>query len=537
MRNKLFILALWSLASALSLSGQCIDKDSLWKRLIFLWHSPPNSPAEQLKELLKYEADIKNCSYKYDSTHAFLLFRVGATCHRQADYIRAVQYARQSINLIMANVAKPSINLKHVIKYYYYLSVMYDSLYLVTEKIKALDSCIAVAARLKSEDLFCIDALYKRTEYFYDVGDYHRCFSYATNCEKLAMEYTGSGLAKDSITAAGYATNCFQWKVNVLLQLKNNELAEMLITDKVEEYKKTGTEIYLGTLYHQLAKVQVNLGNYSKAVLYYNQALKYAQKFKFHINCKNILSDLGYNVYFKKYNDWDKAFITYRKALTFTSKDKSLTRDDAVESLSVMGSIANVYVKKGLYDSAFHYFQLAFDQVKLGANETVLFYSSLDDFFQTKRIYYLTDLLVDKGDAYKQQFSSTGQLNFLQQAIRVYKTTDRLLDRIKSEQSALQSKLFWRSDTRRLYEHAIEACYDYGNVNDAFYFFERSRAVLLNDQLNEQRWLGQNDILKQVQIKKKILQKERELSSLKDSSERSGAVQNELFKSQQELDR
>ena len=57
-----------------------------------------------------------------------------------------------------------------------------------------------------------------------------------------------------------------------------------------------------------------------------------------------------------------------------------------------------------------------------------------------------------------------------------------------------ESKLFWRSDSRRLYENAIEACYLQNNLDDAFYFFEKSRAVLLQDQLNEQHWSGQNKI-------------------------------------------
>ena len=105
-----------------------------------------------------------------------------------------------------------------------------------------------------------------------------------------------------------------------------------------------------------------------------------------------------------------------------------------------------------------------------------------------------------------QLYKAKGETTALKEAVRVYKVTDQLLDRIKMEQSDMQSKLFWRSDSRRLYEHAIEACYDYQNTNDAFYFFEKSRAVLLNDQLNEQRWLGEEDIQKQTQIRKKILQ-------------------------------
>ncbi|MEP7375752.1 MAG: CHAT domain-containing tetratricopeptide repeat protein [Chitinophagaceae bacterium] len=536
MGTKIIIIFLYCLASATNLSGQCISRDSLWNRLLLLWYSPPGPPAEQLKELLKYDADMENCKYKHDSTHAFLLFRIGATYHRQADYLSGVQYARQSIDMVIRNADRPSMNLKHVIKYYYFLSVMFDSLTRVTEQMKALDSCIAFAKKLKVLDLFWIAALDKRAEYFYDVGDYYRCFSYADNGEKLAMEYAVSGVTKDSMAALEHAANCFQWQVNALLQLKNNELAETLLTRKIDEFKKNGGEIYLATLYHQLATVKVNQGDYFKAEFYYKQALDQAKKFRFGINCKVILNDLGYSVYFKQYHDWDKALRTYRKALTFGNNSNSANRNDAIESLNILANIAGIYVKKGLYDSAFYYFQLAFDQVKPGSTENDLLHSSLDDFIKTKRIYYLTALLVDKGNAYQQQFNNTGKMNFLQDAIRVYKITDRFLDRVKAEQLALQSKLLWRSDSKQLYEHAIEACYLSRNINDAFVFFERSRAVLLNDQLNEQRWLGQNDILKQVQLKKSILGRERELNRLNPSSENYRKVQGELFSIQQELD-
>ncbi|MGZ8558836.1 MAG: CHAT domain-containing protein, partial [Chitinophagaceae bacterium] len=93
------------------------------------------------------------------------------------------------------------------------------------------------------------------------------------------------------------------------------------------------------------------------------------------------------------------------------------------------------------------------------------------------------------------------------------------------------------SDSRRLYEHAIEACYLQGNTADAFYFFEKSRAVLLNDQLNEQRWMGENDILKQTQLKKKILRLERELNAGTVSADQSAAIKTEIFTAKQELDR
>ena len=69
----------------------------------------------------------------------------------------------------------------------------------------------------------------------------------------------------------------------------------------------------------------------------------------------------------------------------------------------------------------------------------------------------------------------------------------------------------------------------YNNTEDAFYFFEKSRAVLLNDQLNEQRWLGDDDIRKQTELKKKIRQLTIASDGLDGNSIRYKELQEELF--------
>ena len=144
--------------------------------------------------------------------------------------------------------------------------------------------------------------------------------------------------------------------------------------------------------------------------------------------------------------------------------------------------------------------------------------------------------MIDKGDAFRSVFDKTGRVSALEDAVEIYKITDLLLGRINTEQSDLKSKLFWRSDSRRLYEHAIEACYLQGNTTDAFYFFEKSRAVLLNEQLREQNWFDEKDILIQTQLKRKVLQLERESSGLDKVSNGFKQVQAELFKDRQELE-
>jgi CHAT domain-containing protein/tetratricopeptide (TPR) repeat protein len=535
MAKKLLILISYVLLLTASLGGQC-PSNNLWARLVYLRDSSKLPPKEQLNKLFSILDSINHCSYRADSTHSFLIGRIGKIYLEQGDYIKAVQYYQESIKIITKNEGKKTVNVSHLPGRYYWLSVAYDSLNNFTEKMKVLDSCIAVSMRLKFIDRSTLKSMETRVQYFFDVGDYQRCVDYAASWEALGREYAGNNIGIEHTVGEISIKSSLGWHVKALLQLKRFEQAEELLKNKIEEYRKEGLKDYLGMIYGQLAEVQEQKGDYSKALSYYDSSLKYYRDFGDYFNCKQTAKDIG-NLYFKHFNDSDKAFAYYKKAFTFINKDRTRNTADVFESLNIFANIGNIYVEKSIYDSAYHYYQLAFDQIKPGTNENKILHSSADEFIRYKKIHYLTGLQIDKGDAFQKQYKSTRQKSTIQEAIRVYTKTDQLLDRIKTEQSELESKLFWRSDSRRLYEHAIEACYLNGSIDDGFYFFEKSRAVLLQDQLNEQRWVGEKDILNQTQIKKKILQLERDLNKTDKSSKRHSELENELFSSRQELER
>lgn len=129
-----------------------------------------------------------------------------------------------------------------------------------------------------------------------------------------------------------------------------------------------------------------------------------------------------------------------------------------------------------------------------------------------------------------------GRQGDITEAIRIYKLADQLLDRMRGMQSDPESKLFWRKNSRRLYEHAIAACYQLNDPATAFYFFEKSRAVLLNDQLAQQQWMKSGDILKQAQLKKRINGLHNEISDTAIKAAKKSKLELELFQAQQELD-
>ena len=531
-KMKLYLLICFGLVWSVSLCAQCPEKSLLWKRLEFLRDSSVSTPADQLKELLPYEEIIITCPSPIDSVHSFLLQRIGAAYYKQGDYLKTIHYLLKAIDMISVNEVRPAINVRHNIEYYFKLSKTYDAIDKIAEKMRALDSCIAVAIRTNSIDLFCLSAMYQKIEYLFYFGDFHSCIVYAKMCELLANTSIKRGTV-DYETANDYILNSLGWLVIALLEIKNYNAAEEILVNKISEIRKGRDKDYLGTYLEKLAQVEVHKGNYDRALLDFNQALTSEQKAGHIIACKGILNNIGYTIYFKHYKDYRKALFYYKKALAFNGGHVKAV--DPLESLNELVNIANLYTRQGLYDSAMIYFQYAFDQVKPGLDESMIMQSNLEELLHNKKNYYLINLLINKGDAFKQQYKETKQPQKISQALTIYRIADQVLDRIKTDLTELDSKLLWRSNSRRLYENAIDASYLENNPSIAFYFFEKSKAVLLSDQLNQLGKISNDEILKLAQVKKKKLLMEREKNAVETSSNRLAELETQLFNQNQEL--
>src|SRR4030095_16553196 len=403
-------------------------------------------------------------------------------------------------------------------------------LHRVADRMKALDSCASNAIKLGYIDGYCLWALYTRAVYSFDIGDYHRCITYADLCEALAAD-------RDFALGTHYALSSLEWHINALILLKKYDDAKSLLEKKANEYRKKELQHNpgLGFIYGSLAEVLELKGDYEKVLFYHNKAFAISEKSGEAFNCKAMLNDLGYNLWFKHYKNLDKALEYYTRALYYKVPEKYRILN-SLESLSILNRMANVFTMKKQYDEALKNIQLAFDQIKPGSTEADVLRSSLDEFIRQKRLGYIATLIVDKATTYHEKYKVTNDLNDLKEAVRIYKAADQFLERIKTEQSDVRSKLFWRSDRRRLYELAIEASYASGNLSDAFYFFERSRAVLLYDELKQLRLMTGEDVTRQVLLKKSVAQLEMQLSGQDKSSDRARALQEQLVAYKQELD-
>jgi CHAT domain-containing protein/TPR repeat protein len=520
MPKRVFIFALfcYGVSVTLSASGQCPDRDLLWKRLIYLRDSATKIPADsQMNELLHYKAGMVRCPYQNDSTHGLLLERIAVLYFTKADYVKAIQYTRECIRMITTHAGSPSISIRYLIDNYFNISLFYGQLGKNAEKMEAYDSCIAIAARLNSTDIYSLYAMHEKVDYLFKAGDYEHCIRYATMGELLTAQYLHG---KDS---TDYTFHFFIRRVNALIILKEYALADELLTAKLRGQGRS-SGIYLGNVYSLLANVYEEKGQIIQAFLYFRRAFQYNMRQGYKKACSECLNDIGF-LYAERSGQYDKALHYYQEALSY---------GDFSDSLNILEHIADIYVHKRQFDTAFHFFQQAFDQVRPGMNESALLNIPMNETVRNMT-QYLIGLILDKGDACLQKYRSVRQDTAIREALKIYKAADLFLDKIRAEQTEEKSELFWRDATHRLYDHAIEACYVLGNLADAFYFIEKSRAVLLTDRILEQNRASDEDILEQAQIKKKIQALENDQGATNAASGRYSQIQTELFVCRQEL--
>lgn len=536
MPRRTLILLFACLLQGAVLCAQCPAGDSVFRRIAYL-KSSSQPAAAQLRDLLQLESIVRRCPYSNDSTHELLLRRIAVVCMDEGDFTHAIQYLNKACDIIIAANGTPRVNSRHIITYYYFLSNACDSLHNTTGKRQAEERCIDWSLRLHDpSNISALRCLYARVERMFDVGDYARCIEDALLCERLANEYAAGVSGREASAGASIAESSHGWCVQAMLRQRQFDTAEQLLTNKAAYYRKNGLASYLAFTYTELAELQLHKANYGKALDYFNLALQRYKAAGKEFDYKQTLKSMGEELWWGCYHDASKALLCYRAALQHNHPPAQRGRLDSIEDASIWNNIANVYVQYGRFDSAFACFRQAFNLVKPGSDETGILRSSEEEINTYKKLHYLSSLLIDKADACRKKYAMTGDPQAVAEAARIYRVADQLLGRISTVQTNLQSRLFWRADTRRLYEHAIDLCRLQGNAADAFYFFERSRAALLNGQLAGQ-WLPDGDVIaRQAAVQRRLLQLRRELSATAAGSAMHSFISTGLYTARQELD-
>jgi CHAT domain-containing protein len=208
--------------------------------------------------------------------------------------------------------------------------------------------------------------------------------------------------------------------------------------------------------------------------------------------------------------------------------------------LRLLDNLGAVYWQKKQYLTALTYYQTGLNSIPINFRKSKITTLPKAEFIRTaSQKEFLLTLIQDKADTWLDSAKAVNNRQCLRYALETYKVADQMIDFMRWDHTAQESKILWRNKTRGLYERAIETCCLLGDTEQAFRFFEKSRAVMLADKLNE---LGARQQLSETQgqtekeLREAISIQQNKLAALTPDSAGYKPINDSLEEKQDKLD-
>ena len=462
-------------------------------------------------DLIKLKKVCETCKLQ-DSTYAQILQKIAENYISQSDFDKATHVVREAIKLNFTQ--NKSIQQAYLADNYSLLAKILNEQGDYQKALNIYDKSILMARYQRANS---IPILYsQKANILYKMGDFEQAITQAN---------IGISIAKQSGNEP-LSSKCLIQRAKAFVITGKNKEAREDLQKAIYLLNQEKLSESLPFAYYGLAQLSSSEKKYQEAINFYTQAKDTFYERKNEDKYSVCLLDIGLSYYYSK--DYEKALENYEKGLKTMKRPfmKVLFLDD----------IAATYWMKKDYPKAFENYQKALSVAPIGFNSQNLFDNptiknlKLADF----KTYYLTTLQ-DKADTWLEYYQTTKQKENLKIALNTYLTADKLIDLMRFEHTGTQSKLYWRNKTHRLYQQAIETCFLLKNYEKAFYFFEKSKAVMLNDQLNEltaKQQLSAADLAQEKNFQQKKSELNKKLSSESETSKNYTIFQSQLVEEQ-----
>lgn len=458
------LLGVWLLWSTPG-RGQCPPPPELSRRFRASLTLP--GPL-QFRELQALRATYSRCRRAPDSLYANLHHRLGLLFFREGNLPQAIVYTKHAIAL---REGKPAAEADVILSY---LNLAY---FLRQNTAAALDTYRQLLAwgqhhRSTSAQAEAYSAL---SYLFFEQGDYQTAVEHADLALTYVQPQENPMLLCDVLENKGLAL-----KANGRLLEAKLAFEQAIAT----AFRHHLLAIRRASLHNNLGEVLGRLGDNAGTVAQYQYAVVLYQSEKQPAQLARVFNSLGYH-YSTRTREYAKAIPYFEQAIrNFT---------DPYDRLRAYNNLGAAYWYDRQFGKALDAYQRGFEALELGFKSRGRSHNPPAVFMRMAiRKEYLLTLIQDKADTWLDWAKATGNRAYLQHALATYATADKMVDYLRWEHTGEGSKKFWREKTHRLYEAALETCHRLGQPEQAFYFFEKSRAALLADRLNE---LGASQLL------------------------------------------
>jgi len=404
----------------------------------------------QLKEL----SDVDE-SYVYH-TYARLLYKLNKINESYLYLNKAIDIRKKSHNVISLKKSLFNLGL-----YYSRNGELFKSIKAFKELIK-----LPKQDRLRMKSYSELITLYSK------VGDFKKSISY--------FQKTTEFYIKNDNYKVLYKNYMRISRVYALINYKKHskEIINYLVkADSLRIYtqidKKDDAIINL-----RLGNVYEKINQKTKAIYHYNKALGFSEKLNDSSSISMLNNNIG-NLYLYD-SSFEKAHQSLQKSVLFAGnikKSKSL-------AYSTYGAY---YSELKKFDLAKAYFENAIQLLVFGNEEYDYINPTIEQLSVKPNKLRLFEFISQKANYWQTRYSAEKNKTYLNKALKDYKLADQLLDVIRFDSTEKTSKLFWREKGANLYMQAVEVCHLLKDTDNAYFFMEKNKALLLLEELSDQQ--------------------------------------------------
>lgn len=490
-------------------SGQCPTNQFMWDTLLNIEVNA--MPVDQkLHDLYKLKKKFEDCKLSKDSVYARLLHRIGLYEYAaNKSYTKAIDFTKESISVNTSQ--KKDCSAWFAIKSYSNIGFYYKDAGLTDEAIAYYDSAFRLYKKFPERKDLIFDARKAKSNIFFARGDYQRCIeenliglNEATQVNNLYNKASFLILNAQAYAVQGSFTNAVACANSGFFIAKN--LNDHFAMSQALNAKGLAYE---------------NNQRFAEALALYQAALKEILRASKPGEVAEDYLGIG-NFYVNRVHDYNTALQNYLEGLKYAL----IANDPDIICQAYVNTGAMYYFKNDYDQSAKNYLK-AFDQIKCSLNSIL----ENPNFVQLNSINnkdLVLVLLDNKADLLLNFFKKTKEKKYLVACLQTCLLSDTMITRVRQVQAGEKSKLYWRNKTHEIFSFALEASYVSMNKELAFYFMEKSRAVLLNDKLNElgaASKLPLSEAAKEEKLQINIIEQQQKLASLSETSPEYAAQQ------------
>ncbi len=338
------------------------------------------------------------------------------------------------------------------------------------------------------ENTMFVNSSYRLSQGERDRGDYERALHYLDLAYQPLQEI-GLKTTKDSSNLAlldhAYAT-IYNQMTDSTLAVK----AKSHLLNEVTLYRALGADNKLAPAYFELGSAYENLHQYDSAIVFFHRAEEAYAALGDDEMVNNAQNNLS--IPYRKLGNYNAAIQLLKNSLSRHIEIQGAGPHPAKARLH--DNLGEVYLAQGQLQQAIGQFQQAIANVcALAIPGDMTQNPSLLELENNTEKEDLLTYLRDKARCWKAFYTQNGNNKDLQNALEVLKLADYLVDLMRAEHLDQDSKLFWREQVHQIYEEGLAICYLLKDAEQAYYFLEKSRAVLLLDALVEadtRQWIA-----------------------------------------------